>query len=129
MRMRDRNQLLTESGSGYPSNGLPCIDSLTNYFFSCLGKELKIHVPCNYIQTDYFQYTEGEILTIHYPDSSTISILCATQANLSIQDNKTKGLHSKKVIVKGHQITYANVPGQKVRLFNNAFELLNKDIK
>lgn len=86
-------------------------------------------MPCNYLWTDYFQYTEGQILTIHYPDSSTISILCGYEAILSIQDNKTEGLHYKKVIVKGYQVTYANVPGQKLRLFNNAFELLNKDIK
>ena len=113
----------------YPSNGLPCLDSLTDYSFNCLGKELKIHVPCNYLRTDYFQYTEGQILTIHYPDSSTIGILCGTQANISIQDNKIEGLHYKKVIVKGYQVIYQNVPRQKLRLFNYAFELLNKDIK
>jgi hypothetical protein len=113
----------------YPSNRLSCIDSLTDYSFNCLGNELKIHVPCNYLRTDYFQYTEGQILTIHYPDSSTISILCGYEASLSIQDNKIKGLYYKKVIVKGYNVTYANVPGQKLRLFNTAFELLDKDIK
>lgn len=113
----------------YPSNRLPCIDSLTNYSFNCLGSKLKIHVPCNYLRTDYFQYTEGQILTIHYPDSSSITILCGTQADLSIEDNKTKELYDKKVIVKGYQITYENVPEKRLRLFNTAFELMNKDIK
>jgi hypothetical protein len=113
----------------YSSNRVTCKDSLINYSFNCLGNKLEIHLPCNYLRTDYFQYTEGEILKITYPDSSTISILCGTQANISIQDNKTNGLHYKKVIVKGYQVIYANVPGQKLRLFNTAFELLNKDIK
>lgn len=106
-----------------------CKDSLTNYSFNCLGSNLKIHVPCNYLRTDYFQYTEGQILTITYPDSSTIEILCGTQADISIQDNKTEGLFYKKVIVKGYQVIYENVPGHKLQLFNNAFELLNEDIK
>ena len=113
----------------YPSNRKTCKDSLTNYSFDCDGSSLKIHVPCNYLRTSYFQYAEGEILTIHYPDSSIINILCGSNADISIEDNKNNGLHHKKVIVKGYQITYANVPGQKLRLFNNAFELLNKDIK
>jgi hypothetical protein len=113
----------------YPSNPLPCEDSLISYSFDCLGNKLKIHVPCNYLRTDYLQYTEGEILTIHYPDSSTICILCGADADLSITDNKTKELYSKKVIVKGYQVTYENVPEQKLQLFNNAFELLNEDIK
>ncbi len=113
----------------YPSSRRPCKDSLTNYSFNCFGNKLKIHVPCNYLRTNYFQYTEGEILTIHYPDSSTISILCGTEADLSIPDNKTKGLHHKKVIVKGYQLSYENVPEEKLQLFNNAFELLNEDIK
>jgi len=86
-------------------------------------------VPCNYLRTDYLQYTEGEILTIHYPDSSTISILCGTMAEISTEENKTKGLYNKNIIVKGYQITYADVPEQKLQLFNNAFKLLNEDIK
>ena len=113
----------------YTSNRLMCRDSLTEYFFNCLGRKLKIHIPCNYLRTHHFPYTEGEILTITYPDSSSIGILCGSQANLSIQDNKTKGLNYKKVIVKGYQVIYQNVPGQKLRLFNSAFELLNNDIK
>ncbi|MEO6547732.1 MAG: hypothetical protein ABIN94_07015 [Ferruginibacter sp.] len=113
----------------YASNQQTFRDSLINYSFDCLGSKLKIHVPFNYSHIDYFQYTEGQILTIRYPDSSSISILCGTQANISIQESKTKGLHYKKVIVKGYQVIYENVPGQKLRLFNNAFELLNEDIK
>ncbi len=113
----------------YPSNPLPYEDSLISYSFDCLGNKLKIHVPCNYLRTDYLQYTEGEILTIHYPDSSTISILCGTMAEISTEENKTKGLYNKNIIVKGYQITYADVPEQKLQLFNNAFKLLNEDIK
>jgi hypothetical protein len=86
-------------------------------------------VPCNYLRTDYFQYTEGEILTITYPDSSTIEILCGTQADISIEDNETNGLHHKKVTVKGYQLIYENVPEQKLRLFNAAFDLLKEDIE
>jgi len=112
----------------YPSRNA-CRDSLITYSFNCRGNDLKIHVPCNYLRTDYFQYTEGEILTIHYPDSSTISILCGADADLSITHNKTKEVYSKKVIVKGYQVTYENVPEQKLQLFNNAFELLKEDVK
>ncbi len=110
----------------YPSNRVPCKDSLSNFSVPCLGE---IPVPCNYLRIDYFQYTEGQILTIHYPDSSTISILCGSNANINIPENKTKNLHHKKVIIKGYQITYENVPEQRLRLFNYAFELLNKVIK
>jgi hypothetical protein len=100
-----------------------------NYSFDCDGSWQKIHVPCNYLRTDYLQYIEGQILTIHYPDSSTISILCGSNMDIGITDNKTKGLHYKKVIIKGYQLIYEDVPRQKLRLFNNAFELLNRDIK
>jgi hypothetical protein len=113
----------------YPSNRKTCKDSLTNYSFDCDGSWQKIHVPCNYLRTDYLQYIEGQILTIHYPDSSTISILCGSNMDIGITDNKTKGLHYKKVIIKGYQLIYEDVPRQKLRLFNNAFELLNRDIK
>lgn len=113
----------------YPTNQLACKDSLTVYSFDCLGSKLKIHVPCNYLRTDYLQYTEGQILTIHYPDSSNIGILCGTQANIGIQENKNRGLHYKKVIIRGYQVIYANVPEQKLRLFNKAFELLDSDLK
>ena len=113
----------------YPSNRMAGKDSLTDYSFDCFGSKLEIYVPCNYLRTDYFQYTEAQILTIHYPDSSRITILHGTQADLSIQNNKTRELHNKKVIVKGYQVTYQNVPGQKLQLFNTAFELLKKDIK
>lgn len=112
----------------YPSNQL-CKDSLSEYTFDCLGNTLKIHVPCNYLRTVYFQYTEGEILTIHYPDASSISILCGTQASFSNAESSTNGLHHKNVIVKGYQLTYSNVPEQKLRIFETAFELLEKDIK
>lgn len=112
----------------YPSNQA-CKDSLTEYSFNCLGTELTIHVPCNYLRTDFFQYTEGEILIIHYPDASSISILCGTQASFSNAEASTNGLHHKNVIVKGYQLTYSNVPEQKLRLFDTAFELLEKDIK
>lgn len=113
----------------YPSKNLTFQDSLADYFFDCLGNKLKIHVPCNYLRTDYLQYTEGQILIIHYPDSSTISILCGTMTDLGVQDKKTIGLYDKKVIVKDYQITYANVPEQRLKLFNYAFELLDIDIK
>ena len=113
----------------YPSDPLPCKDSLTNYTFNCLGNDLNIHIPCNYLRTDFFQYTEGRILTIHYPDSSTISILCGTEANINLPGDNTKGYYFKKVVVKDYQIAYENVPGQKLRLFNKAFDLLNEDIK
>lgn len=86
-------------------------------------------MPCNYLRTAYLQYTEGQILTIHYPDSSYIRILCDDMTTLCNEDNETNDLHHKKVIVKGYQITYDNVPEQKLQIFNKAFELLNKDIK
>lgn len=113
----------------YPSNRRTCKDSLTNYSFDCGGSWLKIHVPCNYLRTAYLQYVEGEILTIHYPDSSIINILCGELTTLSIPEHKNNGLHHKKVTVKGYQITYANVPEKRLRLFNTAFKLLNRDIK
>lgn len=113
----------------YPSHLHKCMDSLTDYSFDCLGARLKIHVPCYYLRTDYLEYTEGQILTIHYPDSSSISILCGSLADLSIEDHKADGLFSKKVIVNGYQITYSNVPKRRLILFNTAFELLKKDIK
>ncbi len=113
----------------YHSNRPTCKDSLSEYSFNCLGNNLKIHIPCNYLRTNYFQYTEGQILKITYPDSSTIGILCGTLADISVSDKKANGLNNKKVIVKGYQLTYDKVPNQKVRLFDKAFEQLNKDIK
>jgi hypothetical protein len=50
-------------------------------------------------------------------------------ADLNITENKSTGLHNKKVIVKGYKITYNDVTEQKLQLFNNAFELLNEDIE
>ena len=113
----------------YPSDPLACEDSLTRHSFDCLVRKLEIHVPCNYLHINYFQYSEGQIITIHYRDSSMISILCGTQADIAMQNKKTEGLHYKKVIIKGYQIIYENVPEQKLRLFNSAFELLNKDVE
>jgi hypothetical protein len=113
----------------YPTKRHFCQDSLTNYSFECLGNRLEIHLPCYYLRTEYLQYTEGQILTIFYPDSSTISILCGTQANLSIDEKKTNERYSKKVVVSGYQFTYTNVPKNKMHIFNKAFDLLNKDIR
>ena len=113
----------------YHSNRPACKDSLTEYAFNCLGNNLKIHIPCNYLRTNYFQYTEGQILKITYPDSSKIGVLCGTQANISVSDEKNNGHHCKKVIIKGYQFTYDKVPNQKVHLFDKAFELLYKDIE
>ena len=120
---------LTTSPSTYAQTSEICKDSLTNYSLDCDGRKLEIHVPCKYLRTDYFQYIEGRILAIIYPDSSSIRILCGANADISIQDNKTKGLHYKKVNVKGYQVIYEDVPGQKLRVFDKAFELLKTDIK
>lgn len=106
-----------------------CIDSLTKYSFDCMGSKIKIHVPCDYIRIDTFQYTEGEILTIVYPDSSNIMILCGAEANISIREDKALELYYKKVIVKGYQLIYDSVPKNKLHLFDKAFALLNEDIK
>jgi hypothetical protein len=113
----------------YHSNRPACKDSLTEYAFNCLGNNLKIHIPCNYLRTNYFEYTEGQILKITYADSSEVGVLCGTQADISVSDKKNNGLHCKKVIVKGYQFTYDNVPNQKVQLFEKAFKLLYKDIE
>ena len=104
-------------------------DSLTKYPLDCDGKKLEIHVPFNYLRTDYFEYTEGLILAIIYPDSSSIRILCGSNAEISIRDTKIEGLHYKKVNVKGYQVIYEDVQGQKLRVFDKAFELLKIDIK
>jgi hypothetical protein len=113
----------------FPSKQHLCIDSLTEYFIDhCDGRKLKLHVPCNFLKTEYFQYTEGEILSIHYPDSSQISILCGSLTTLSVSDKKNNGRYDKKVTIQGFQICYYDVPRHRLELFNKAFDLLYDDI-
>jgi hypothetical protein len=113
----------------YPSKNLLCEDSLTQYSFECLGKKLNLHVPCDYLRTSIFQYTEGQILTIHYQDSSRIRILCGYEAEISIEQELKDQLHSKRIKIDNYQITYEDVPKKRLKLFENSFRLMENDIR
>ena len=113
----------------YPSKNLLCEDSLTQYSFECLGKKLNLHVPCDYLRTSIFQYTEGQILTIHYQDSSTIRILCGYEAEINIKQELNDQLYSKKLEIDNYQITYEDVPKKRLKLFENSFGLMENDIR
>ena len=92
---------------------------------------MQIRVPCNYLRTDVFWYTEGNILTIAYPDSSSIRILCGSNATIELKElsERNSKLFYKKVNVKGHELIYEDVPKNMVRIFDRAFDLLETDIK
>jgi hypothetical protein len=113
----------------YPTGPVVCLEGLESFSLACLEKQLNIHIPCNRLRTEYFQYTEGEIVTIVYPDSSRISILCGTQADLSLSDKEASGRYQKKIVVKGYQLTYEDVSEARLPIFEKAFELLERDIK
>lgn len=105
-----------------------CNDSLVSLSLECTFGKLNLEIPCDYVKADHFDYTEGTVWTISYTDSSSISVLCGFQANLSNSDKKKPGLFYKKVKVKGYEFTYDNVPKNRLSIFEKAFKLLDKEI-
>ena len=90
----------------------------------CEWDTTELILPTGWDSTDVFNYVEGFIKTYHYPDKSSVSILCGSNADLGVERNLTG---NRKIIVNGHQITYNHVPEEKIEVFNQAFNRMKNE--
>lgn len=66
-----------------------------------------------------YEYLEGFVKMYIYRDKSSISIFCGADAHLSIDHDL---FNSRMIFLKGHEITFNNVPNERLKKFNEAFD-------
>lgn len=100
-------------------------DSLVTIKFKCIDS-LSFKIPNGKYRTFYDNYEEGFLYSIVYWDGSYISILCGANAEIDLNKQKNANLYSRTEHVKGLKIIYENVTGERLYIFNEAFDLLSK---
>lgn len=100
-------------------------DSLVPVTFKCKGVDKTIKVPAGHKKPYHNNYEEGSIITISYPDSSYIAIICGSNAELNLKDENTN-LHGRKIYSDGLTIIYEHVRDKNLKYFERAFSKLEK---
>lgn len=103
------------------------IKSIQSKNLLCDNDLLKIYFPEGYLSTDTFSYMEGFIQTFKYPDGSSISILCGANATFSNDEDQAKGLYSRKIKVKGYEMTFQRVTLKMKPVFDRAFDMIESE--
>jgi hypothetical protein len=99
------------------------IDTLSTQIFDCDSDSIELVLPLGWNKIENFEFMEGFIKTYSYLDGSTVSILCGSNAILDISDTT---LNSRKISIKGRELIYEQVPIERVSLFDDAFDFMEK---
>ena len=101
--------------------------SFENYTLAnCRGDSKTFTLPTGWSKVSSHYTPHGNIESLIYPDSSIVSILCATSTELNLGDifeNKK----SRKEIIFGRTILYENVPANRKGKFDAAFDEMLKE--
>ena len=81
-------------------------------------------LPQGYVSTKPEWYGEGSVQAFRYADRSVITLLCGSNAQLSLPKRQKKGCYSRKEVLPGScaQLMYSNVPAARVALFNHMLD-------
>ena len=99
-------------------------DSLVKFSFECKGKKKTFKIPAGHLSPKYSDHQAGKLITINYPDSSYIKILCGTYA-LLLSDNNTD-LNERKEYVDDMTIVYEYVKNERLKYFKKSFDKIAK---
>ena len=102
------------------------VGSVQNVNILCESDTITIYLPEGYSSIDTFNYMEGFIHTFIYPDSSTVSILCGSNAKLTLGKNQADELFSRKITFNYHDITYERVTAEMKVIFDEAFDMMEQ---
>ena len=107
-------------------------------FLSCENDKIKliktklqkcyteIILPQNFSKNEFYDYTEGHSHTFYYSDKSILNVICGELMDFEIPKNK-KGKFWKSRRMNGKKITYGNANTKKKKLFEKAFNEMNKN--
>jgi hypothetical protein len=98
-------------------------ERLVDFTLNCHNTTI-LKIPEGYIWTDTSRYVEGHIVTVIYPDSSYISILCGANAELNLPSEQIKELYYRKKKFKGITILYQRVTPIRKKTFDKFFASL-----
>lgn len=118
---------MTKNVAGFGQSKMPNKDSLVSIKLQCIDS-LVVKVPNGQFHSSFDSYEEGYLYSVVYDDSSFITILCGANAELNL-NTKKQNLYSRKEKVNGVTLIYENVQKVRLKIFNQAFDLILANIK
>ena len=88
----------------------------------CMGERKKLYLPIGSTKSERTSYAEGFIETYNYSDKSVVSVLCGGNAELTFSKLFEKENYSRKEASLGRIIMYENVPKERKKEFDAAFD-------
>lgn len=104
----------------------PDKDSLVKFRFDCKEKTKIFKIPCGYLTPKYSEHEKGPLITINYPDSSHIKILCGTYSLLLSDNYRGEGFFERKEYIDNMTIIYEFVKKERIKYFEKSFNKIAK---
>ena len=106
----------------------PDRDSLVKFSFECNGKKRTYKVPCGHLNPKYSEDHHGwRLITLNYPDSSFINILCGKYSLLLSDNYRGEDYFERKEYVDHLTIVYEFVKKDRLKYFEKSFNKIAKN--
>lgn len=94
----------------------------------CGNTTRRLLLPSGYVLSKPVWYGEGSLRTFRYADQSCITLLCGTNAQLSLPKKQAKDKFYRKEQLPNCccQLMYSDVPSTQVALFNRLLNEMSK---